>query len=85
MNAKTVKAIPSGATSQSPFDSPFEKSTSPKDKPTPLFSVVTDELKIKFSHTENAYDDYAKEVLLPHKMSNFGPGLAVGDVNGDNI
>lgn len=38
---------------------------------------------IDFTHTEDAYNDFAREPLLPHKNSSLGPALAVGDVNGD--
>ncbi|MCH8331863.1 MAG: VCBS repeat-containing protein [Bacteroidetes bacterium] len=41
----------------------------------------TDGLGADFIHRENEYNDFDKEVLLPHKMSQFGPGLAVGDVD----
>lgn len=42
-------------------------------------------LGIEYSHKENIYNDYNDQVLLPHKLSEYGPHLSKGDVNGDNI
>ncbi len=36
---------------------------------------------LNFSHQENQFNDYDREILIPHKMSSFGPALAVGDID----
>ena len=56
-----------------------------KQSPPKLFKEVTSRLKLNYRHWENSFNDYKKQVLLPHKMSNFGPGLAVGDANADGL
>ncbi len=39
----------------------------------------------KFSHFEDDFNDFEKEILLPHKYSNLGPCLAISDVNKDGL
>lgn len=51
-----------------------------------LFSTANDStMVVNHRHIENFYDDFAQEVLLPHQTSMFGPGIGVGDLNGDGL
>jgi enediyne biosynthesis protein E4 len=40
---------------------------------------------IDYVHIENPFVDFDREFLIPHKLSNQGPCMAVGDVNGDGL
>ena len=62
------------------------KNTYKYNQPGPsLFKEVAKEKGINFKHQEKDYNDYEREVLLPHKLSELGPALAVADVNGDGL
>lgn len=50
-----------------------------------LLKSADDIFLTKLFHEEMKFDDFKKEVLLPHKYSDLGPALAVADVNGDGM
>jgi hypothetical protein len=49
-----------------------------------LFSQ-TDIHGLKYNHKEDGYLDFQREKLIPHTLSDEGPAMAVGDVNGDRL
>ena len=52
---------------------------------TPLFTDVTDRVKLPYVHRENDFVDFDRELLIPKLLSTEGPYLAVADVNGDGL
>lgn len=50
-----------------------------------LFQEQSLALGLDFNHREDDYDDYVKEVLLPHSQTRMGPKVAIGDINGDDV
>ena len=55
------------------------------EKPEALFTNVSEQSGVDYTHNENEYDDYKVEILIPHTYSKNGPALATGDLNGDGL
>jgi enediyne biosynthesis protein E4 len=49
------------------------------------FVDVTERVALGWSHRENPFVDFDRELLIPRKLSTEGPFVAVGDVNGDGL
>jgi hypothetical protein len=64
-----------GSTSSSPHP------TSSQQIPAPLFENVSQ--LISHSHHDEPFDDFQRQPLLPKKLSQLGPGIAWGDLDGD--
>lgn len=47
--------------------------------------VESKELGINYSHKENDFNDFSKQLLLPQKQSTLGPCVEVGDLNNDGL
>ena len=50
-----------------------------------FFTDVSKDSVFSFSHKENDFVDYRRELLLPHKLSTQGPKITKGDVNNDGL
>ena len=49
------------------------------------FEEVTHQYQLQFDHQEIDFIDYNFQRTLPHKFSQYGPSIAVGDVSGDGL
>ncbi len=56
-----------------------------KEREEPTTKLFQEVKAIDFTHKENNYNDFKREIMLPHMLSTLGPKLAVGDVNGDGL
>ncbi|GAA3510328.1 VCBS repeat-containing protein [Aquimarina addita] len=52
---------------------------------TPFFTSIPDSTAIHYTHTEDDFIDFKREPLLLQMRSKLGPGMAVGDINGDTL
>ncbi len=50
-----------------------------------LFKEVTDSVGIHYMHQQYDFVDFNIQKLLPHKLSEYGPAMAIGDIDGNGL
>ena len=55
------------------------------DAEKPIVKDISEELNLVDLHNEYDFIDYNYQNLMPFKLSQLGPGLSAGDVNGDGL
>ncbi|NEU09893.1 VCBS repeat-containing protein [Flavihumibacter sp. R14] len=50
-----------------------------------LFTNITSNVGVSYVHQQRDYVDFNIQKLLPHKFTEYSPGIAVGDINGDKL
>jgi hypothetical protein len=50
-----------------------------------LFTDITDSLNIRYINRDPDFNDFNIQRLLPHKLSEYGPALASGDIDGNGL
>jgi hypothetical protein len=50
-----------------------------------LLTDITDSLQVDYTYRQNDFVDFNIQRLLPHKFTEYGPAIAVGDINSDGL
>ena len=65
---------------------PDSPQPAPPAVPTPYFTMLDSaQTGLSATHVDNEVVDFKRTPLLPYRHSKNGPGIAVGDVNGDGL
>ena len=82
---KTTQTIRNIATNQSLTIAPANSQPYVYKQPTKrsLFRKTEDNLGVNYSHKEDNHTDFNYQKLIPYEVSDRGPAVAVGDLNGD--
>jgi hypothetical protein len=50
-----------------------------------LFKEITDSLNLHYLSKDAGFIDFNVQKLMPHKLSEYSPAIAIGDINGDGL
>ncbi|AHM59703.1 FG-GAP repeat-containing protein [Flammeovirgaceae bacterium 311] len=59
--------------------------TAKRPSVTLAFEDISSSRGMNYKHNAEEFADFKLQLLLPHKHSEGGPGIAVGDINGDGL
>jgi hypothetical protein len=62
-----------------------EKTAPPAPGVAPLFANITAQSGITYRHQEFDFIDFNQQKLLPHKLSQYGPSIAAGDIDNNGF
>jgi len=49
------------------------------------FAIADDNFGLAYDHKENNFNDFDRQKLIPYRISNRGPAVAIGDVDGNGL
>ena len=84
-NTQILENIPTNQALKLDFANSSSSRENQSALPSPTFTDISESSNIHFQHTEDEYNDFQFEPLLPHKNSQMGPAMAVGDINQDGL
>lgn len=86
MSVQTIKNIPANNTVTLHIENAVMQKTEPENENENLKLFITSQIPgLQYRHIEDPYSDFEREHLIPHSLSNEGPALATGDINGDRL
>lgn len=66
-------------------DASLSEPTVPKRNANGLFKEITDSLNLHYISKDASFIDFNVQKLMPHKLSEYSPAIAVGDINKDGL
>lgn len=93
-NMKTNIILPQKGEAQTIFDLEYSSDLPAFDYasfrrraiyPEPDFKDIAQEIGLNIRHTENRFNEFDREALIPNKISSEGPAVAIADINGDGL
>ena len=82
-NYQVIENVNANTTLKLDINNSQIKNSDQSESPTNLY--FENKKIVEHKHIENEYNDYDKEVLLPHENSKLGPGIVTGDINSDGL